>query len=143
MYEFHVSVHALTEPARRSGTLHANGHKFHTLAVSQDSLDARFAVSFEQTAETLSALPRMFLEPDGSFVWVSPADERNAWQVDGHLYDRSGRLLYVDLKGRCPPAQFDQILQTLGWPHTPVVFQIVQAAVYLDEQEFRHWATPR
>jgi hypothetical protein len=28
----------------------------------------------------------------------------------------------------------------LGWPQTPLVFQLVREAVFLDEAEFRRWA---
>src|SRR4051812_40193066 len=40
------------------------------------------AVTFEQVAAALEVLPRMFFEPDGSFVWVSPDGEPH-WQLDG------------------------------------------------------------
>jgi hypothetical protein len=56
------------------------------------------------------------------------------------LYDRAGRLLYVDLKGACPPERFDQLLRAVGWPDAGVMFQITAAAVFLDEAEFRRWA---
>jgi hypothetical protein len=81
----------------------------------------------------------MFFEPDGSFVWTSPSNEP-AWQVDGNLFDRNGRVLFVDLKGSCPGDQFDRLLSALGWPATPLVFQLVREAVFLDEAEFRRYA---
>jgi hypothetical protein len=81
----------------------------------------------------------MFLEPDGSFVWVSAAKE-TPWQLDGVLYDRNERLLYVDLKGACTAPAFDRLLGALGWPETPVMFQLAREAVFLDETEFRRYA---
>jgi hypothetical protein len=81
----------------------------------------------------------MFCEADGSFVWVSPHGQR-AWQVDGNLYDLGERLLFVDLKGTCPPHQFDRFLAALGWPDTRLMFQLTREAVFLDESEFRRWA---
>ena len=51
-----------------------------------------------------------------------------------------GNVGYVEIKGRCPARQFDQILSTLGWPETSLVFQFKQAAVVLDESELRRWA---
>ena len=76
MYEFHASVHVMTEPASRSETYLCNGHPFHTLAISPENRGTRIAISFEKTAETLTALPRLFFEPDGSFIWVSSTDEQ-------------------------------------------------------------------
>ncbi len=77
-----------------------------------------FSVTFEEVFTALEAWPRMFIEPDGSFVWVGEelqaAGSKIAWQLDGHLYDRDGRLLYVDLQGTCPRAAFEQILTACG-----------------------------
>lgn len=81
----------------------------------------------------------MYCEPDGSFVWVSPAGEP-PWQVDGVLYDRGGRLLFVDLKGNCPSTEFDRLLGACGWPAAPVLFQLVRQAVFVEETEFRRLA---
>jgi hypothetical protein len=32
------------------------------------------------------------------------------------------------------------LLATLSWPRTPLVFQLVRAAVFLEEVEFRRWS---
>ncbi len=45
----------------------------------------------------LADLPRMFIEPDGSFVWVGQ-DEAENWQLDGVIYDRHDRVIHV----QCP-----------------------------------------
>ena len=87
----------------------------------------------------LAGLERMYCEPDGSFVWVSSQADR-LWQVDGNLYDRAERLLFVDVRGTCPAEEFDRLLQCLGWPETAVMFQLVREAVLLGEDEFRRWA---
>ena len=62
------------------------------------------------------------------------------WQIDGNLFDRAGRLLFVDLKGSCPDDQLDRLLSAFGWPATPVMFQLVREAVFLDNAEFRRVA---
>jgi hypothetical protein len=95
---------------------------------------AGFVVSFEAAAESLEKLDRLFIEPDGSFVWAG-----EGWQVDGSLYDRDGRLQYVELKGALPVEAFDRLLAALGWPATPVVFQLVREGKTVDEAEFRAW----
>jgi hypothetical protein len=112
---FHVTIHAEADKA-------AAGPRV-------------FPRSFEEVCRALAGLPRMFIEPDGSFVWVASAEPR--WQIDGVLYDGAGGLWYVELKGCCPQAPFDELLSTLGWPQTRVRFQLVQQAVMLGEDEFR------
>ncbi len=84
----------------------------------------------------------MFVEPDGSFVWVADHGEP-AWQVDGLLFDRAGQLVYVELKGSCPAERWDLLLGSLGWPTVPLVFQLVREAIFLDEASFRAWASNR
>lgn len=95
------------------------------------------AVSFDHAFECLRQLPRMFIEPDGSFVWTGTAEDGQPWQVDGNLIDRGDVLAYVELKGRCPAAQFDELLHGLGWPESPVLFQLPQRGLFLQETEFR------
>jgi hypothetical protein len=120
-----------------SRTFHVNVHPKRTDA-SPESGPVMFARTFEQVAAALAALPRMFVEPDGSFVWV--ASHGPEWQIDGVLYDGTGRLWYAELKGRCPQPQFDELLSALGWPNTPVLVRIVEEAAQLDENEFRRYA---
>lgn len=116
------------------------GKLYATVRWSAEAASASFDCTFEAAAQALEALDGMFCEPDGSFVWSSrPGEPR--WQVDGVLYDRHGRLLFVDLKGTCPPARFDELLGAVGWPLAAVVLQINEAAVYLEEAEFRRYAT--
>jgi hypothetical protein len=140
MYTFHATLHALPQAAR-PGTPFTHGkNSWPTLDVRRESLGTTtFACTFEEAAAQLEQLPRMYHEPDGSFVWVS-SQQDTPWQVDGNLYDRNDRLLFVDLKGTCPPDQFDKLLTAFGWPHTPIMFQLVREAVFLDETTFRKWA---
>lgn len=119
--------------------MECDGRLVQTLKVPHESLAAPLGVSFEAAAQSLEQLPRMFFEPDGSFVWTSGQDEP-AWQVDGNLFDRDGRLLFVDLKGTCPVARFEDLLNACGWPATPVMVQLVRQAIFLDEQVFRQFA---
>ena len=136
---FQITIHARPSEAKEGGVVELGDKCYLTLDVPATALGTPFAISFETASETLVQLERMFLEPDGSFVWVSSAQER-PWQLDGVLYDREGRLLYVDLKGACTPDDFDRLLAALGWPETPVMFQLVREAVFLDEDEFRRYA---
>jgi hypothetical protein len=109
------------------------------LDVSPNESGCGFEQTFEDVAERLGQFDRLYFEPDGSFVWVASAGEPG-WQLDGMVYDRNGRVLYVDLKGTCPAARLDQLLAALGWPATAVMFQLVREAVFVDEATFRSWA---
>lgn len=139
MYSFYVTIHARPPEAEAGPLVHLAERDIRSLVVAPASLRVPCACSFEDASAALTSLPRMYCEPDGSFVWVSAAGEP-AWQVDGNLYDRDGRLLFVDLKGTCPAERFDELLRTLGWPATTLIFQLVREAVFVDEEEFRRIA---
>jgi hypothetical protein len=96
-------------------------------------------VTFDEACDSLGALPRLFIEPDGSFVWTG-SDGGQSWQVDGNLIDRGDYLAYVELKGHCPKEQFDELLTAFGWPQLPLVFQLPRRGVTLNEAEFRKLA---
>src|SRR3954447_5544139 len=98
------------------------------------------AVTFDAAYAALAHLPRMFIEPDGSFVWTGTTAEGKAWQLDGNLIDRGDVLARVELKGCCPEKEFDLLLGALNWPGTPLKFQLAQRGVTLDEAEFRRLA---
>jgi hypothetical protein len=101
--------------------------------------DGGFPCSFEEFAERVGRFERLYFEPDGSFVWVASKGEPS-WQLDGMVYDRDGRVWYVDLKGTCPTERLDQLLGILGWPQTAVTFQLVREAEFVDEPTFRRRA---
>lgn len=136
--EFHATVHVRPLEAAPRPLFEIDGGSTQTLQLARLP-DRPFDLSFEDAAAALGKLDRLFLEPDGSFVWVSQAGELG-WQLDGMLYDRAGHLLYVELKGTCDEQAFDRFLAAFGWPRTPVVFQLVRSAVFLDEAEFRRYA---
>ncbi len=136
---FQITIHVRSPETSSGPTIQLAGRSVATLNVPRDALAVPFGISFEEASERLAQLPRMFIEPDGSFVWASPRAEAS-WQVDGNLFDRAGRLLFVDLKGTCPPAEFDRLLAALGWPATPLVFQLVREAAMLEESAFRKFA---
>jgi hypothetical protein len=107
---------------------------FHVLLLSAS--DAALTVSFDAALAELAMLPRLFIEPDGSFVWTGETDGQ-PWQVDGNLIDRGDFLAYVELKGRCPEERFNQLISAFGWPRLPLAFQLPRRGVTLHEAEFR------
>lgn len=142
MYRFHASIHPLPPDVARGKPVELRGELRKTLDVPPHALAQPLEVSFEEAAAQMAMLPRLFLEPDGSFVWVS-SDEHHPWQVDGNLYDRGQRLQYVDIKGACPAEAFDHLLACFGWPDTLLMFQLARQAVFLDEQTFRQYAAAK
>ncbi len=141
MYSFFVTVHARPNDTTSSEPIELAGQTYQALRVSGDQLStSTFGCTFEVARDRLGKLERMFCEPDGSFVWVSRQGEP-AWQIDGNLYDRGEQLLFVDLKGTCPAEEFDRLLKALGWPETRLLFQLTREAIFLDEAEFRRYAS--
>ena len=100
------------------------------------------AIGFDEALERLSRLERMYAEPDGSLVWPSPR-EGLWWQVDGNAYEKNGSVLLADLKGSCPAAEFDRLVEAFGWPQQAMIKQLVRPAVFLDEPTFRRHARSR
>lgn len=93
--------------------------------------------TFDEAFEALGQLQRLFIEPDGSFVWRGTTGAGLSWQVDGNLVDRGDRLAYAELKGSCPREHLDQLLTALGWPSAPLCFQLPRRGVTLTEAQFR------
>lgn len=108
--------------------------RFHASIVGSDA--ELLTTTFDWSLVQLQQLPRMFIEPDGSFVWTGEADGQR-WQVDGNLIDRGDVLAYVDLAGRCPAERFDELLRAFGWPDAPLAFEITRQGLTLQELEFR------
>lgn len=147
LYAFEIAVHARPPDAREGEVLADAWGSWPTVLVPREALAEPLAMRFEDALERLAAIERLFVEPDGSFVWSNPRPGHGPpgtrWQVDGNAFERAGRVLLVDLKGSCPAAGFDRLLMALGWPSQPVVMQLVRPAVFLDEPTFRRHAAAR
>ncbi len=135
---FHITLHARPPGTWSHRSLVLDGVETTTLDILPPRLDCPLPVSFEEALSVLSALPRLFIEPDGSFVWVSARGAARPWQIDGMLYDRGGRLLYVELKGHCPVVVFAELLAACGGQTTSFVVQLVRHAVVMDIGDFCH-----
>ena len=92
-------------------------------------------MTFEQAADRLAQLPRLFIEPDGSFVWVSESGAGD-WQIDGQLNDSPAGLMTVELKLSGPRADWPAVLRSVDWPRERLIYQLVQQGIYLDDREF-------
>ena len=73
--------------------------------------------SFEELAEALGKMPGMYFEMDGSFVWVDHGSVPPG-QMDGMVYDRNGRLEYIEIKGAFNARQWI-VLCVIICGHTP------------------------
>lgn len=135
MPPFHVLIRARSRHAATGRTIAVAGVDCETLAIPSEDATL-FEVSFETACEGLGELPRLFIEPDGSFVWTGDSPQ-GAWQLDGNLFDRAERLCHVECKGWAPAERLDAFLKCLGWPETAVVFEHVAAGVLLSEDTFR------
>lgn len=140
LLSFSAVVHARPAGAMVGKVVALSGFELPTLDVGPGDSSLGFDRTFEEVETTLGRCERLFFEPDGSFVWRSPAAEPS-WQLDGIVYDRDGRVLYVELKGTCPDERLDEFLTALDWPRTAVMFQLIREAVFLDEAMFRRFAS--
>jgi len=142
LYVFEISLHRSPPETAVSGPYADAWGLWPTLAVPHEQLAVPMTIEFDDAIRQLAGLERMYAEPDGSFVWTSTR-EGLSWQVDGNLFEKDGRVLLVDMKGGCPPAEFDRLLGCFGWPGEAVMMQLVRPAVFLDEATFRRHALAR
>ena len=132
MRNFHLHLYGYPSPLPQLGPpLTGPDGELSTLRC--DNLaSGSFSVSFEETVAVLSAWPRMFVEMDGSFLWTGVAADLQAWQIDGMLYDHSGRIQRVELQGACPQAPLRQLLSAFAWPNAPLVAHLVDRQCFVD-----------
>lgn len=146
LYAFEITLHGLPAESAPGPTFTDASGTWPTLAVSKPALAVSMTAGFDDALAGLAELERMYAEPDGSFVWTSSrsSDAGAAWwQVDGNACEKDGRVLLVDLKGSCPPAEFDRLLAAFGWPAQPMMMLLVRSAVFLGEEAFRRHAMAR
>lgn len=96
------------------------------------------AVGFDAALAALDAFPRASTEPDGAFLWVGEG-EGGRWQVDGNAWEREGRILSVDVRGRCPVGELRRFLGLWRAEGEALLVELVRGGVYVDEATFlRH-----
>ena len=144
MYAFECSLHALpdSEVLASGKTLTDSCGQWPTLLIAQDQLITPLPIVFDDVLNQLNTLPRLYAEPDGSFVWTSP-QENIRWQVNGNLYERNDRVLFVELKGSCHASEFDQLLACFLQDEKACVVQLTRPAVFVTPEIFRAHAGAR
>ena len=136
MRPFHVTIHACPERLLVAQHRLIDGNDVEVLLVDPSELCLPFRVSFDAVAERLTTLPRVFFEPDGSFVWVS-SKGRGDWQLDGLLTDGRENLMTIELKGIAGWDVLQPLLETIDWPNHDVLFQDMQRGVFFSSASFR------
>jgi hypothetical protein len=92
---WHIFVHAL-DPAlapKTSGAIDGVA----TLEVPAAAVNGPFALTFEQVAAGIAALPGAWVEPDGALVW----NPRQGGQIAGTLHCLDHRVLSLELYVSC------------------------------------------
>jgi len=118
---------------------HTRIHAIHTDDLCIPTRSQPYGIDFETLLKRFAALPRMFIEPDGSFVWTG-STEGMTWQLDGQTSDCDGHVICVELQGRCPPIVLDNLLEQLDWPRQRLGFEDVPSGQLLSEIQFREGA---
>ncbi len=144
MYAFECSLHALpdSDALGPGEPLTDSCGQWPTLLIAQDQLNSPLPIGFDDVLNQLGSLPRLYAEPDGSFVWTS-SQENMRWQVNGNLYERNDRVLFVELKGSCPASEFDQLLACFLPDEKACVVQLTRPAVFVTAEVFRAHAEAR
>lgn len=136
MQPFHIVIRAIPNRDLPTQPRTVAGRDVAALIVPTELQATPLGVSFEQAAEMLETFPRMFIEPDGSFVWVSSSDEEEAWQIDGNLYDRDESLVAIDLKGTCHQTHLGQLLDVFRTEGHELMIEQVRDAAFILESDF-------
>ena len=137
MITIHASLHPRPAQLPPAGEVAIHGRRVVHWAFDAAAAQNSWEVTFDGALEQLEKVPRLYAEPDGSWLLVSAVGESPRWQMEGNLYDGGSRLAYCDLKGSCPVTTWEQLLACFGWPHQPLLLQLTHAAVFVDEADYR------
>lgn len=90
-------------------------------------------ISLEKAQANLQRLARMFVEPDGSFLWTGQDDVGGLhWQLEGTAYDDGRVVRYIDLRGQCPPAQWQEFLAAFEESTASVTLELLDRNLIVD-----------
>lgn len=131
------------EDRQRLSTVEVFGQSLPTWNFQQQIGATTIKVSFEQLAERLGRLPRMFFELDGSFVWRGEHTKASSlaavWQIDGMVYDVSGQIARVEIKGECSRAEIEQLVDCLAPSDTLVAHSLPHSCFVLMHDLLKAW----
>ncbi len=93
--------------------------------------------SFDDVVSRLTAIERIYYEPDGSLLWSGPR-----WQIGGMIYDRAEIVQYVELQGSIPREYWQRLIAAIaGADGQPTVLRLQDQSLH-DLQSFENctWA---
>ncbi|MCC6509184.1 MAG: hypothetical protein IT423_08760 [Pirellulaceae bacterium] len=93
------------------------------------------SISWERALANLELLPRMFAEPDGSFLWSGHDERVGPWQLEGTLFDDGQVVRRIELVGNCPPANWLGFLQALETDWHSISVELLDESQVVDG----HW----
>lgn len=82
-------------------------------------------MSWESALERLSRLPRMFVEPDGSFLWNGDDKFIGHWQLEGTVYDDGRVVRTVELLGHCSLDNWQTFLEAFETTCSSIIIELV------------------
>ena len=139
MLRFHALLFARpADEAVAVAPVELAGRSWPGLAVSEADLRLGWRQSWEETMARMEQLPRLYPEPDGSFVWATPEGK-----LSGVLYDREGRMCYAELFGECSWETVEAFLGACGAPAERFVFQLSAEGVNFDDSTFKEFLISR
>jgi len=128
----HLVVHAAPERMLTCSEVTLGGHSLEALSLPTSWLSRPLAVSFDEVLSRLEQLPRLYIEPDGSFIWIGPTGPAE-WKIDGQLHDSASGLMTIELKVEGDSPDLCAIFHCLDWPAESLVFQLVREGIYVDD----------
>ena len=116
-----------TQLAQRSGAVE-----------KRKAVERPLDISLEEALLRLAQLPRMFIEPDGSFLWTGAgSDDSAAWQLEGTIYDDGRVVRYIELHGHCPLQQWDDFLAAFSQSRASVVLELLDEGLVVGGEWLR------
>jgi hypothetical protein len=99
-------------------------------------------LTFDEAYANLARLPRLFIEPDGAFLWMGlDPSGREHWRLDGCLYDSGKQLQYVELKGHCPSSIWSDLTSALAATNANAMVQLVRSGRFVSIERFVSYLT--
>lgn len=139
MYRFQTVIRRRPDGPLATAACEIDGLRLTQWLVPPHLLCQPLPVSFDELCRRLTAIPRVFVEPDGSFTWCCHEGQQR-WQVDGSFIDRDEQVVQLAVQGFCQRPQLDALLRAIGWPDCPLLFEWIPSGVLLEEDGFRRLA---
>ncbi|MCA9167505.1 MAG: hypothetical protein KDB23_07540 [Planctomycetales bacterium] len=134
--DWHITIHAHPGKEVPQSSTAVRQRELLRLELPSEWLTLPMSLSFDTVLARLEQLPRLYIEPDGSFIWIGPQGP-DQWKFDGQLHDSTGGLMTIELKVSGTDPELDAILGCLDWPEKAYVFQLVREGIYLDHAQVR------